>query len=60
MAIEKKMIISLTEQEDDFIKWMAERDNLSYAAELRLIFTTELFHQMELYLDEMKGEQEHE
>lgn len=48
--------ITLSDKEDDFVKWLAKRDGVSYQEELQMLFYTELRACRELYEAEMKGE----
>lgn len=56
-VIEKRLKIDLTEEDDKFIRWLADRDNVSYSQELRQIFYFELEQLENLYLEEMKMEE---
>lgn len=58
MATRKRVNVALTEEEYSFIKWLAERDEVSEQRELQQIFYTELGALMELYGEEMRQEQE--
>lgn len=58
MMVTKRLDVRLYEEELDFIKWMAKRDNLTLKQEMDCIFNTELRALMDLYLDEMKMEAE--
>lgn len=54
--VNKRIEIGLSDEDVKFIKWMAERDDVTFAEELRTMFYTELWHCKDLYMDEMKGE----
>ena len=56
--ITKRLDVRLYEEELDFIKWMAKRDNLTLKEEMSCIFDTELRALKALYLEEMKMEEE--
>ena len=56
--VTKRLDVRLYEEELDFIKWMAKRDNMTLKQEMDCIFNTELRALMDLYLDEMKMEEE--
>ena len=57
MAITKRIIVSLTNEEMDFIEWLAKRDGVMISRELRQIFYTELGELIDLYDEERKQEQ---
>ena len=63
MKMTKRVEVYLTDEEWAFIKWMAKRDTAEYghkitvADEMRTIFSTELEHLKDIYLDEMKMEE---
>lgn len=48
--------IVLTDEEEQFVKWMAERDGVSFQRELYQFFEVEFWNCKELYMDEMKNE----
>lgn len=48
--------VNLTEEEYNFIKWFARRDDVKYSRELELIFYTELRQLQDLYQEEMEME----
>ena len=50
--------ITFTDEEEAFLKWLAKRDRVSVMDELKMIFLTEFRACEDLYMDEMKGEQE--
>ena len=54
----KRISVSLTEEEDQLIKWLAKNDGVSYSRELQQVFYVELEQLMMLYGEEMKGDQE--
>lgn len=58
MIIKKTITVALDAEEMDFIIWLAERDNVSVAKELRQIFYTELRALTDLYDEERKRERE--
>ena len=53
----KRISVSLTEEEDRLIKWLAKNDGVSYSRELQQIFYFELEQLMMLYKDEMREEE---
>ena len=56
MAIRKRIEITLSEEEYEFIKWLSKRDEVSEQTELKMIFNTEFYAVQDLYWGEMKGE----
>ena len=54
MIIKKRIDITMTEEEYELIKWLAKQDNSTIQQELKMIFSVEIEHLKELYLDEMK------
>ena len=54
----KNIKVYLTESEINFVKWLAKRDNITPARELRQIFYTELNALVTLYDEEFKKESE--
>lgn len=50
--------VTLSDDDEKFVKWLAKRDNVSFQEELRMFFYTELNECIDLYEPEMKGEQE--
>ena len=54
----KNIKVYLTESEINFVKWLAKRDNITPARELRQIFYTELNALVTLYDEEFKNESE--
>lgn len=52
----KRIEIDLSDEQVQFIRWMSERDNVTFQEELQMIFYTELRQCEDLYMDEMKGE----
>lgn len=55
-VIAKNIKVYLTESEINFVKWLAKRDNITPARELRQIFYTELNALVTLYDEEYKSE----
>lgn len=51
--MKKRLDIGLSNDDIEFIKWMAERDNVTFRRELEMIFYVELEHCKELYYEEM-------
>ena len=54
----KSITVKLTADEIDFITWLADRDKVSIARELRQIFYTELGELIDLYDEERQQESE--
>lgn len=48
--------ITLSDKEDDFVKWLAKRDGVSYQEELQMLFYTELREMQEFCREEYEGE----
>lgn len=44
--------VILTDEEMDFIKWLAKRDGLTVKNEMRCLFNLQLREEMELYNEE--------
>lgn len=44
--------VILTDEEMDFIKWLAKRDGLTIKNEMRCLFNLQLREEMELYNEE--------
>lgn len=44
--------VILTDEEIDFLKWLAKRDNLTVKNEMRCLFNLQLREEMELYNEE--------
>lgn len=54
--ITRRLEIVLSDTEEDFVRWMAKRDGVSYRMELSMIFNTELSHLMDMYEAEKEME----
>lgn len=52
----KRINVWLDEEEINFIKWMAKRDNVSFMKEMQYMFQTELDQCRCLYEPEMEAE----
>ena len=50
----------LTDEEYNFIKWLAKRDKVTIGKELQILFNLQLREEMELYNDERLAEQKGE
>ena len=59
-VINKRIDIRLTEREYEFLKWLADRDDVILQEELKALFYLQLREEMDLYEEEMKMEQEQE
>ena len=56
-AINKRIDVRLTEEEYNFLKWLANRDRVSISEEMKALFNLQLREEMDLYLDEMLMEE---
>ena len=54
--MKRRIEVTLSEQEEKLVKWMAKRDDVTFAEELKIIFNSEMYHCMELYEDEMEAD----
>lgn len=54
----KKVEVVLTEEEMDFVKWMAKRDNVTIQQELWMCFNVEFEQCKTLYMEEYKYDRE--
>lgn len=50
--------ITLTDEEEKFVRWMAQRDGVSFQRELYQFFEVEFWQCQQLYMDEMKQEEQ--
>lgn len=50
--IRRNIDVILTDEEMDFIKWLAKRDDLTVKNEIRCLFNLQLREEMELYNEE--------
>ncbi len=48
----RNIYVRLTDEELDFIKWLAGRDKVSVSDEMRMLFNLQLREEMELYNEE--------
>ena len=46
------MDVRLTDEEFEFLKWLAKRDNLTIKNEMRCLFNLQLREEMDLYNEE--------
>lgn len=53
----KHINVALTDEEIDFLKWLAKRDGVTVKAEMRLLFNLQLSEEMELYNKEWLKEE---
>ena len=58
MTTNKNIKVLLSDEELDFIKWLADRDGVDVSQELSQIFYTELRALMDLHDEERKQESE--
>ena len=56
--VTKRIEVVLTDEDMEFVKWMAERDGVTIAQELKQFFYVEFEQCKTLYLDEMKMEEQ--
>lgn len=52
-----RISITLTEDEERFVKWMADRDGVSFQRELFQYFDVEFEQCKNLYMEEMEQEE---
>lgn len=57
MLHRKRIEVVLTDEEMEFVKWMAKRDNVSIQHELWMFFNVEFEQCKTLYMEEMRFEQ---
>ena len=50
--IRRNIYVRLSDEEFDFLKWLAERDKVSVSDEMRMLFNLQLREEMELYNEE--------
>lgn len=48
----RNIYVRLTEEEFDFLKWLAGRDKVSVSDEMKMLFNLQLREEMELYNEE--------
>ena len=56
MAINRNIKVTLHDEEYEFLKWLAKRDNVKVAEEMKMLFNLQLSEEMALYEDERKQE----
>lgn len=56
MITNKRINVKLTEEEYDFLKWLAKRDSVTVSKEMQMLFYLQLSEEMELYEEESKGD----
>lgn len=56
MITNKRINVKLTEEEYDFLKWLAKRDSVTVSKEMQMLFYLQLSEEMELYKEESKGD----
>ena len=54
MARNRNIKVTLHDNEYEFLKWLAKRDNVTVAEEMKLLFNLQLSEEMALYEDEWK------
>lgn len=55
MTINKRINVTLNENEYEFLNWLAKRDSVTVPEEMRLLFNLQLSEEMDLYENEYKG-----
>lgn len=50
----RRIDVNLTEKEEQFLNWLADRDGVDFWEEMKCLFYLQLREEMELYLDEME------
>lgn len=53
-VIIKRIEVHLTKEDVRFVKWLADRDNVSFQRELKQLFYLQLSEEKDLYLEESK------
>lgn len=56
MARNRNIKVTLHDEEYDFLKWLAKRDNVTVGEEMKMLFNLQLSEEMDLYLEEMQQE----
>lgn len=56
MARNRNIKVTLHDEEYDFLKWLAKRDNITVGEEMKMLFNLQLSEEMDLYLEEMQQE----
>ncbi|MBQ5926706.1 MAG: hypothetical protein IIX01_02135 [Clostridia bacterium] len=51
-AIKKAIHVTLSGEEFDFLKWLADRDGVSVGDEMKMLFNLQLREEMDLYEEE--------
>ena len=57
MAKNRNIKVTLHDEEYDFLKWLAKRDNITVAEEMKCLFNLQLSEEMELYNEERLQEE---
>lgn len=55
--VNRNMDVRLTDEEFEFLKWLAKRDNVTIKNEMRCLFNLQLREEMELYNEERLQEE---
>lgn len=58
MAVNRNIKVTLSNDEYDFIKWLAKRDNIKVSKELQCLFNLQLREEMDLYYAEYETDKE--
>jgi len=56
MARNRNIKVTLHDEEYDFLKRLAKRDNVTVGEEMKMLFNLQLSEEMDLYLEEMQQE----
>ena len=51
-AVKKAIHVTLSGEEFDFLKWLADRDGVSVGDEMKMLFNLQLREEMDLYEEE--------
>lgn len=55
-SIKRRIEVELSDEDIQFITWMAKQDNVSFQEEMQMMFYTELSECKCLHMDDMKGD----
>lgn len=55
--VKRNIYVRLTDEEFDFLKWLAERDKVSVSEEMKMLFNLQLREEMDLYNEERLQEE---
>lgn len=54
--VRRNVRVTLSGEDDAFVKWLAKRDRVSYQEELQMLFYTELREMQDFCREEYEGE----